>query len=365
MLDMVKTLKTNHGDTQLPTFFPDGTRAVVKGVDATDLEEAGVEGLVINTYHLLTDKLADKIQNFPGVHGFMRWNRPIITDSGGFQVMSLIHDNPELGKITDEKITFKTPESGERITLTPEISIGLQLKLGTDIAIVLDDCTRPDANEAEQLKSVERTIAWAKRSRQEFDRLTEGKKEKPLLFGVVQGGNNLDLRKECARELIKIGFDGYCYGGFPVDKEGHFLSETVNFTAQQMPDDRVKYAMGVGRPENIVESFKYGYELFDCVIPTREARHKKLYIFAGDPQKLNLLADGFYSTLYLGSAKYDNDPAPISQYCDCFTCQHYSKAYLRHLFKVGDILAYRLASIHNLRFYATLMERLKNSYGKN
>lgn len=360
----LKLLKTNHGQIKFPTFFPDGTRAVVKGgVDSLDLEAAKVEGLVINTYHLLCDDLNSKIQNVPGVHEFMHWKGPIITDSGGFQVMSLIYDNPGLGKITDEKITFKLPKSGKRVILTPEVSIDLQLKLGSDITIVLDDCTRPDQSESDQVKSVERTITWAKRSKAEFEKQTKGKKKKPLLFGIVQGGNSFDLRKECAKELVKIGFDGYCYGGFPVDKEGNFLSEVLEFVAKQLPEDKALYAMGIGRPENIVESFKIGYGLFDCVIPTREARHKKLYVFGGDPNKLDILGEDFYSTIHFGSAKYENDMSPVSNFCDCLTCQHYSKAYLRHLFKVGDMLAFRLASIHNLRFYSMLLEQLKQKGG--
>jgi len=360
---MIKTLKTLHGKVKLPTFFPDGTLAVVRGVDSTDLETTGVEGLVINTYHLLANKLVERVKGFQGIHNFMRWKRPIITDSGGFQVMSLIHDNPKLGKIDDEKIVFNANlmgGSGEKIIFTPELSIQVQLDLGADIAIVLDDCTKPGQSQKEQEKSVERTIEWAKRSKAEFEKLClkSGKKH-PLLLAVVQGGSDLKLRKECAKKLVKIGFDGYCYGGFPVDDNGRFLGEVLETVAKSLPDNKIKYALGVGRPENIVESFKMGYGLFDCVIPTREARHKKLYIFNKNPQEIDILREEFYQSLYLGSSQHQNSTDPLSRYCDCLTCQHYSKAYLYHLFKIGDSLAVRLATIHNLRFYSMLMEKLK------
>ncbi len=359
-------LQTLHGQITLPTFFPDGTRGVVRGVDATDLENAQVEGLVINTYHLLSDALSQRIKSFDGIHYFMRWTRPIITDSGGFQVMSLIHDNPQFGVIRDKEIIFK-PNGAQKIVLTPEKSIQLQLRLGTDIAIVLDDCTKPECSFDEQKISVERTIKWAKRSKDEFNKLTTSQpqlrkvypcKAKPLLFAVVQGGNDKNLRKYCAKELIKIGFDGYCFGGFPV-ADGKFLSEIVKYTASLLPDNKPKYALGVGRPENIVDCVGWGYGIFDCVIPTREARHKKLYVFTKLPTKQGLIEGSCYSNLYFGSAKYEKSMDPVSKFCDCLTCREYSRAYLHHLFKIQDVLSIRLATIHNLRFYSMLLEGLR------
>lgn len=354
---MIQTLKTLHGDLTLPAFFPDGTRAVVRGVDATDLENCKVEGLVINTYHLLSDAISQRIKNFDGVHHFMRWNRPTITDSGGFQIMSLIHQNPSFGVIRDKEIIFK-PAGEQKIILTPEKSIQLQLRLGTDIAIVLDDCTMPGISKEEQEFSVERTIRWAQRSKDEYEKLTMRKKQKPLLFAVVQGGNDKKLRKYCAENLIKIGFDGYCFGGFPVS-DGKFLSDIVKFVASLLPDNKPKYALGVGRPENIIECSGWGYGIFDCVIPTREARHKKLYVFTKKPTKKGLIEGSCYSNIYFGSAKYEKSMDPVSKFCDCLTCMNYSRAYLHHLFKIQDVLSIRLASIHNLRFYSMLMETLK------
>lgn len=362
---MVKKLKTLHGNIKLPTFFPDGTRGVVKGVDSRDLENAKVEGLVINTYHLLVSDMGKKMEKFSGIHKLMDWEKPIITDSGGFQVMSLVHKNPELGKIKDEGVVFKFP-GGPKLLLTPEKSIQTQLELGTDIAIVLDDCTYPHQSLVEQKKSVERTIAWAKRSKEEFVKISKARPcstrprlAQTLLFAVIQGGTNKKLRKYCAEELIKIGFDGYCFGGFPVDSKGKFLSGILEYVAQLLPNDKPKYALGVGRPENIVECVKLGYEIFDCVIPTREARHQKLYVYSNEIEIINLNKKNFYDTIYIGSGKYQNDPKPISDFCDCYTCHNYSKAYLHHLFKIADSLSIRLATIHNLRFYSMLLGSLR------
>lgn len=345
---MLKILQTRHGDIVLPAFFPDGTRGVVKTIDSIDLENAKVEGLVINTYHLLIAGLEEKIESIGGIHRLMNWKRPVIIDSGGFQVMSLIHKNKSLGKITDEGATFKLPGS-PKIILTPEKSIQMQIKLDADILICLDDCTKPDQKISEQEKSVERTITWVLRCKTEFDKLTKLSKKKPLLFAVIQGGNNKKLRKKCAEELIKIGFDGYCFGGFPVDKNGKFLKSIMEYVASLLPEDKVKYAMGIGTPQNIIDCVGMGYNLFDCVIPTREARHQKLYVFEHKG----------YSTINIGSGKFSQSLDPISKLCDCHACKHFSRAYLHHLFKIKDSSALRLATIHNLRFYSMLMEALK------
>lgn len=359
-----KILKTNHGILPLPAFFPDGTLGVVRGVDTIDLENAGVDGIVINAYHLLANSTVDKEGAESKIRTLMKWDKPMVTDSGGFQVMSLIHKNPKLGKIKEDKIIFRTP-GGATVILTPEKSIQAQFQLGADIMITLDDCTKPDQSLEDQEKSVERTIRWAKKCKEEFEKEIRDKEKRrmervrPLLFAVIQGGNNKKLRKYCAEELNKIGFDGYCYGGFPVEK-GRFLKEIVEYTAKLMPDDKPKYAMGVGKPEDIVACVKMGYGLFDCVIPTREARHKKLYIFNSS---LDVRTKSFYSTIYIGSGKYQESLEPISRHCDCYTCQNYYRAYLYHLFKIGDSLAVRLATIHNLRFYSTLLKELGVGFG--
>lgn len=357
-LGRLSSLSTLHGQVTLPAFFPDGTKGVVKSVDSWDLKNASVEGLVINTYHLLVSGLEEKIEEIGGIHRLMGWEKPVIIDSGGFQVMSLIHKDQSLGRITNEGVIFKLP-GYRKIKLTPETSIQMQIKLNSDILICLDDCTKPDQKLNEQEKSVERTITWALRCKLEFEKLTRLSKKRPLLFAVIQGGNNRKLRKLCAEKLVEIGFDGYCFGGFPVDKQGKFLKSIVAYVASLLPDSKVKYAMGIGTPQNIIDCTKMGYNLFDCVIPTREARHQKLYLFNKKVTKKNVFEHNLYSTINIGAGRYNKSMDPVSKYCDCLTCQNFSRAYLHHLFKIKDTLALRLATIHNLRFYSMLMDALK------
>lgn len=346
-------MDTLHSSLTLPAFLPDGTTGVVRGVDSIDLKEAGIEGVVVSTFHLLVQGVGGDL------HKLMGWDRTILTDSGGFQVFSLLKNNPRLGKIKERGFEFSW--SGRKISLTPEDSIKLQLTLGSDILICLDQCTDPLMPYEFQKEAVKLTINWAKRCKEEFEkrlaRLKTGSKKRPLLFAVIQGGDDRGLRKYCAEELVKMGFDGYCYGGWPVKKQDLsddspvLLEDILSYTASLMPDDSYKYALGVGKPRDIIKCHRMGYQIFDCVIPTREARHKKLYIFKD--------SKGFdYTTLTLNT-KVVEDKKAISSNCDCYTCRNYSRAYLYHLFKIGDTLAIRLATIHNLRFYSMLMERLK------
>lgn len=345
-------IKTLHGDLSLPTFFPDGTVGVVRGVDSRDLEKAGVEGMVTSTFHLLAHNVEQDL------HQLMDWDRPILTDSGGFQVFSLLRDHPKMGRLTDDGFIFEW--NGQKVELTPEKSIELQYNLGADILICLDQCTDPEMDLDFQEEAVEKTVKWAKRCKEEFEKITKKQdtRYKPLLFAVVQGGNDPELRRECAKELTKIGFDGYCYGGVPIDRNKQLLEGILSLTAAQMPPDKPKYALGVGKPEDIVKCFQMGYGIFDCVIPTREARHKRLYIFNPAVEHPTGVQRDFYYTETV-NLKFANDQRPIANDCDCYTCQNFSRAYLFHLFKVGDTLALRLATIHNLRFYTMLMEKLK------
>ncbi len=342
-------VKTRHGNLKLPTFFPDGTIGVVRSVDSVDLKNVMVEGVVTSSFHLMVHGIKKDL------HELMSWDGPVLTDSGGFQVFSLLRDNPKSGRV--DKKGFKFNWNGEEINFTPEKSIQLQYKLGADILICLDQCTDPEMGFDFQSQAVERTVEWARRCKAEFEKLTSGKKNKPLLFAVIQGGDNRELRKYCAEELIKTGFDGYCYGGWPIDKKKVLITKILKFTADLMPEDKPKYALGVGKPDDIVKCFKMGYGIFDCVIPTREARHKRLYIFKGKPEKLDLKKD-FYSMVSV-NLRFENDLGPISPNCDCFTCKNFSRAYLFQLFKAKDTLAFRLATIHNLRFYIKLCEILK------
>lgn len=345
----VNSIKTSHGSINFPAFFPDATCGFVKSVSSSDLKNARIDGVVVNIYHLLKNNLIDKIARKGGIHRYMNFNKPVISDSGGFQVMSLIHRHPELGKIEDDKITFMLDR--KKVVLTPEICIQLQLKIKSDIVMCLDDCTEVSVSQQEQKKSVERTIGWARRCKQEFERLTKNKKyakgmKKPLIFAIVQGGENKRLRKHCAQELLKIGFDGYSFGGWPV-KKGKLLNKTLKYVSSLIPDSKPKYAMGIGKPQDIIEAVKFGYDMFDCVIPTRDARHKRLFICRGKSQSK------------IKSINIRKKYFKMRTGCDCHFCRNYSLRELHAYFKNDRKKAERLATIHNLRLYSNLMERLR------
>lgn len=356
--------KTQSGSLPLPIFFPDATRAFVKAVGVQDVVQTNTPGVLVNTYHLYK-KLTDKtLAQFNDIKDFMSWPGAIISDSGGFQIMSLARKTD--GKaVTDEGVKFvdyQPDGSRQEIFFTPEISIQSQLRLKTDLMVVLDDFTPRDASYEQAQETVERTILWAQRSKAEFEKLTTQMTEqnKPYLIGVVQGGKYQDLRKKCAQELIKIGFDGLGFGGWPVKKSGEFDYESAQTIADQTPDDYLLYGLGIGKPEDIVGCAKLGFNIFDCVLPTRDARHGRLYVFNEETdEKIDLNQPDFYHYLNPEKQKHATDTNPISPSCDCLLCQNYSRAYLRHLFKNKDATALRLATIHNLRFYARLMEKLK------
>ena len=386
-----------HGKVSLPAFFPDGTRGVVRSVDSSDLENCGVQGIVMNAYHLMSNPGQSVVKSFGGLDKFINWGRPILTDSGGFQVFSLIRENAKFGEIQDKQIIFRQDFVGrddpgaprkknEKIIFTPEKCVRAQFDYGSDIMMCLDYCTHPNDPDEINKKSVDITIKWAKRCKDEYDNIIDrlglrlpppradgtplkegGKKNfpqnRPLIFGIIQGGNDKILRKECAEALISIGFDGFGFGGWPLDDKNNLTYDILAYTAELMPDNLVKYAMGLGKPEEIVECCKMGYNLFDCVIPTREARHNRLYIFNQEYDSINDIDVGatvpgrpkFYEYYYITDDKHRRDSRPISDLCDCHCCKNYSRAYLRHLAVVGDSLANRLATVHNLRFYMQLM----------
>ncbi|MCL2187333.1 MAG: tRNA guanosine(34) transglycosylase Tgt [Defluviitaleaceae bacterium] len=346
----------------MPAFFPDGTRGVVRCVDSQDLENAGVAGIVMNTYHLMTKPGAATVKALGGLHKFCNWKRPIVTDSGGFQVFSLLRENASMGEIRKDEIIFR--RDGKKTILSPEKCIQSQLAYGSDVLMALDYCTHPEDNHATQAKSVATTIRWGEQCMDTFRKGLKTKKDGSAptrqLFGIIQGGNEKALRKECAQALIQQGYSGFGFGGWPLDAQGNLTEEILAYTAELMPDEGVKYAMGVGRPENIVACVKMGYTLFDCVIPTREARHHRLYVFNEEfeaPDQINL-SRPFYKYHYILDDTHRRDSRPVSAICDCLACTRYSRAYLRHLVGIGDSLGSRLATIHNLRFYTMLMERL-------
>jgi queuine tRNA-ribosyltransferase len=372
---MIEVTKTNqdtlpllHGTLALPAFLPDATLGVVRATDAADLHAAGVRALVMNVFHLMQKPGSSTISALGGLHQMSGWDGPIMTDSGGFQAYSLIRQNPRAGSLSDQGIRFQ-PEGADRpIQLTPEKSIQLQMAYGADILVCLDDCTHVDDAPAEQQVSVARTIKWARRCKDEFERLLRQHRSgspraelpaRPLLFAVVQGGGSEQLRRECAEALLEIGFDGYGYGGWPLDAQGKLLHDMLNYTRSLIPRAFPMHALGVGHPDSVVACHKLGYQMFDSALPTRDARSGRLYAFTNDPARANFRPHGnWWEYIYVEDKKYIKTNRPISAFCDCHTCQRYSLGYLHHLHKVNDTLYFRLATIHNLRFMMRLMETL-------
>jgi len=349
--------------------MPDATRGFVKSLTNEDLESVELGPMVVNTYHLYLQPGMETIKKAGGINKFMNWNAPLLSDSGGYQVFSLIHKNPKMGKITENEVIFKSPMDGSKHILTPEKAIEIQFDLGVDMMVVLDD-PPPNNYSKEKIKNaVERTTRWAKRCKAEYLKQIKKRKipeeKRPLIFGVIQGGDHKDLRKYCAEELIKIGFNGYGFGARHLDANGKFMKEILRFTADLIPEKSLRFALGVGTPGDIVECASLGWDMFDCVIPTREGRHGRLFIW--NPRaKLSEFRElssrrKFYETININNSQFRKDFSPIDKNCDCCACKNHTRAYLNHLFATGDPLAMRLASIHNLKFYMELMEKLRSS----
>ncbi|HSM25040.1 MAG TPA: tRNA guanosine(34) transglycosylase Tgt, partial [Anaerolineaceae bacterium] len=274
-----------------PVFLPDATFGLVRAVDSRDLEDVQIQAVVMNAFHLMQKPGTSTIQSLGGLHDMSGWQRPIITDSGGFQAYSLIRQNPKFGTMSSKGINFQPEGSNRKFQLTPEKSIQLQLAYGADVVICLDDCTHVDTSDQQQELSVQRTIDWAKRCRQTYDTLLKQKniheEDRPLIFGVIQGGGIHDLRKHCADELLKIGFDGYGYGGWPLDGEGNLLTDILSYTRSLIPDQYPMHALGIGHPHNVLACYQLGYGIFDCAMPTRDARHGRLYQFTNSAETPN------------------------------------------------------------------------------
>ncbi|MEP7292466.1 MAG: tRNA guanosine(34) transglycosylase Tgt [Chloroflexota bacterium] len=357
----IQSLELTHGTLQFPVFLPDATRAVVRAVDSADLENCGVSGLVMSTFHLMQHPGSTVISQHGGLHSFAHWQRPILTDSGGFQVYSLVRQNPKSGTLNEKGMVYRA-EDGSKYNLSPEKSIQLQVSYGGDIVFCLDDCTHVDDSEATQVDSVRRTIKWAKRCREEYDRLMAQKRTgaRPLLFGVVQGGGVRELRQQCAEALLEIGFDGYGYGGYPLDGEGNLMTDIFAYLRELIPAQYPIHALGVGHPQNVVDCTRLGYSIFDSALPTRDARKGRIYRFKHDPAATDFNGKWF-EYLYIEDKKHIRDTEPISPYCDCAACAGYSVGYLQHLYHVGDSLYMRLATIHNLRFMNQLIDLLRKN----
>ena len=350
----------------LPAFLPDATLGYVRAVDSRDLEGVNIQGLVMNTFHLMQKPGSSTIQSFNGLHHFAGWHKVIITDSGGFQAYSLIHQSDQFGTLTDRGILFRPEGKGRKFLLTPEKSIQLQISYGSDVVICLDDCTHVDASREEQELSVERTLDWAKRCKQEYTHQLDQRRveepDRPLIMGVIQGGGFTDLRRKCAEGLLEIGFDGFGYGGWPLDGQGNLLTDIVALTRELVPPEYHMHALGIGHPLNLVETYRLGYNLFDCALPTRDARHGRLMRYTIPPDS-PLEGENWLAYVYIQDKKYIKADQGISEFCDCPVCAHYSLGYLHHLFKTGDWLYQRLATLHNLRFMTQLTERLRQDRG--
>jgi queuine tRNA-ribosyltransferase len=353
-------ITTKNGEIKTPFFMPDATRGFVKSLGRDDLAGVGVGPMVVNTYHLYLQPGTELIKNAGGVHKFMNWEAPLLSDSGGYQVFSLIHKNPEMGRITDEEVIFKSPLDGSMHKISPEKSIQIQFDLCVDMMVVLDDVPPNNYTKEKIQDAVERTVRWAKRCKVEYEKQLQERKisaeNRPLIFGVIQGGGHADLRQYCAEKLVEIGFDGYGFGARHVDAEGNFMEEVVRETAELIPENALRFALGVGTPEDIVKFVDCGWDMFDCVIPTREGRHGRLFLWK---REVSDLSAGFYETININNEKFREDFTPIDADCGCQLCKNYTRSYLRHLFMMKDPLAMRLAAIHNLQFYMQLMQKLR------
>jgi queuine tRNA-ribosyltransferase len=335
-------LAVTHGTIDTPVFMPVGTYGAVKAMSPRELEEVGAQVILGNTFHLWLRPGIETIRKFGGLHRFNGWPHPILTDSGGFQVWSL----GELRKISEEGVRFASPIDGDRLFLTPEVSMQIQHALDADIAMIFDECTpyetagRPTTVD-EAAESMRLSLRWARRSRDEFDRLGNTN----ALFGIVQGGMYEALRDESLAGLADIGFDGYAIGGLSVGEPKEDMMRVLGHTAPRLPASKPRYLMGVGTPEDLVAGVAAGIDMFDCVMPTRNARNGWLFTRFGD--------------LKLRNARYRDDERPIDAGCGCYACRHFSRAYLHHLQKVNEILGARLATIHNLHYYLSLMAQMR------
>jgi len=334
-------LSFDRGTIETPAFMPVGTYGTVKAMTPEELTGMGAEIILGNTFHLMLRPGTEIIRKHGDLHDFMHWEKPILTDSGGFQVYSLA----KMRKITEQGVLFNSPVDGRKIELTPEYSMQIQRDLGSDIVMIFDECTPYPATEKEASESMQLSLRWAERCKIAHQGNTSA------LFGIVQGGMYEALRHESAAGLNKLDFDGYAIGGLSVGEPMEERNQVLDFTVPQLPTDKPRYLMGVGRPEDIIEAVKRGIDMFDCVIPTRHARTGFLYTSNG--------------ILKIRNSRYQDDIRPLDENCQCYTCKNYSRSYLRHLDKCGEILGSRLSTIHNLYYYQQLMRDIRLAIEEN
>ncbi len=332
-------LTFDRGTVQTPCFMPVGTYGTVKGMTPEDVKATGAEIILGNTFHLMLRPGTDVIEKHGDLHDFMHWDKPILTDSGGFQVFSLAKSR----KITEKGVNFASPVDGSKVFMGPEESMAVQTKLGSDIVMIFDECTPYPADEKTAAESMRLSLRWAKRSKEAF----VANKNPNALFGIVQGGMHDELRKESAQGLKEIDFDGFAIGGLSVGEPKDLREQVLKTTTPLLPDDKPRYLMGVGKPEDIIEAVKLGVDMFDCVMPTRNARNGHLFTWDG--------------VIKIRNQKHQFDTKPLDENCGCYTCKNYSRSYLRHLDKCKEILGSHLNTIHNLYFYQDLMQNIRKA----
>ena len=343
----VSSLKLNHGKFETPFFMPVSTFGSVKNIDVEQLEKTKTEVVISNSFLLSLQPGLEAIKKFNGLHNFVSWNKGIFTDSGGFQVL----DDFFLKSISEKGVVFKNPYTGKNQKLTPEDSMNIQIVLDSDVAMILDDVSKYNHSKNHALASLKRTYEWGKRELKEHNRLKKEYSSKQKLFGIAQGGMFKDLREKSATLMSKIDFDGYGIGGLSIGEEKNVMHEMIKVQTKILPENKPRYLMGVGSPQDIVKAVDEGVDIFDSIYPTQTARRGSLFTSKGH--------------LKIKNAKYKYDEKPIDENCDCFTCKHYSRAYIHHLFKVKENLALRLTSIHNIHFLQNLMTKIRTSIKKD
>lgn len=344
-------LKTLHGGIETPFFMPIATKGAVKNLSPKELKELGAQIVLSNTFHLFLNPGIKILEKSGGLHNFMKWNSPILTDSGGFQVFSLA----KLRKISNKGVIFRSPIDGKETELTPEKSLLIQKAIGSDIMMVLDECPGYSFSKKQIEKAVKRTFLWAEKSKKFFNKKWCGGR-RPLLFGIVQGGIYKDLRQKSLNELSSLDFDGCAVGGLAVGEPSSKMFEILDFLKNKLPQSKPRYLMGVGYPEQIIKAVKLGIDMFDCVIPTRHARHGEIFVFKN---KNGLAKKTFYQTLKIANKKFANDLSALDKNCSCYACRNFSRAYLHLLYRTKEPLYSRLATIHNLKFYLDLMKKIR------
>ncbi len=333
-------LTLEHGVVETPVFMPVGTYGTVKGMLPRDIEEIQAQIILGNTFHLYLRPGLDVVKEHGGLHEFIKWDKPILTDSGGFQVFSL----GAMRKIKEEGVTFRSPIDGSKVFLSPEVSMEIQKVLNSDIVMIFDECTPYPATHEEAQKSLQLSLRWAKRCKTHHHEVLDNKN---ALFGIIQGGMYEDLRDESLEGLLEIGFDGYAIGGLSVGEPKEEMIKVLDYLPNKMPHDKPRYLMGVGKPEDIVEGIRRGVDMFDCVMPTRNARNGHYFV-----------TDGL---VRIRNSKYRHDQNPLDPHCDCYTCKNFTRAYLFHLEKCGEMLGSMLGTIHNLRYYQRFTQDIRDA----